>query len=156
MALRILQCPIHFLPCLIPSSKTGAMLKTLFNFIHHAMRLPSVKTLSEVFGHNAKKAREALEANRAQRMALLEELGLMKWFNQHHHPPRIHDVRMAILDKLAETCGVESIRVKDGSWCDYLNTGDTYAPTLLYFRGRYVVGDWGTIVERHGSWEGED
>ena len=31
---------------------------------------------------------------------------------------------------------------------DYLNSGDTYADTLLYVRGRFTVGNWGDIVER--------
>jgi hypothetical protein len=31
---------------------------------------------------------------------------------------------------------------------DYLNTGDTYAVTLLYVNGRFRVGCWGDIVER--------
>lgn len=29
----------------------------------------------------------------------------------------------------------------------YLNTGDSYGLTILYVKGRFRVGDWGSIVE---------
>lgn len=31
---------------------------------------------------------------------------------------------------------------------DYVNRGDTYTNTIMFMRGRYVVGNWGSIVER--------
>jgi len=31
---------------------------------------------------------------------------------------------------------------------DYVNTGDTYSVTILFVRGKFRVGDWGSIVER--------
>jgi hypothetical protein len=38
---------------------------------------------------------------------------------------------------------------------EYLNTGDTYGTTLIYRRKTDTVsiGDWGSIAERHPSWE---
>jgi len=30
----------------------------------------------------------------------------------------------------------------------YLNTGDTYDPTVCFYRGRFIVSSWGDIVER--------
>lgn len=58
--------------------------------------------------------------------------------------------------------GPEFIRPGDGPRSpsiEYLNTGDTYAPTLLHLdgvtsggrstgRGRWAIGSWGDIVER--------
>jgi hypothetical protein len=35
---------------------------------------------------------------------------------------------------------------------DYLNTGDTYATTLLYVNGQFRVGNWGYYVEQ-GDYE---
>lgn len=61
-----------------------------------------------------------------------------------------------------DTAGPEIIFPGDGPRSpsiDYLNTGDTYTPTILYLdgvtesgratgRGRWAVGSWGDIVER--------
>lgn len=115
--------------------------------------LPSVKTLSEVFGDNAKKARQVLEADKTKLRELIVEFNLESWRRQFYNPPRIADVKLAILDKLANTCGTESFQVKNTDWCDYLNAGDTYAPTLVYFRGRYRVSSWGEIAERYGTFD---
>lgn len=116
------------------------------------MNLPSIKTLSQVFGDNAKEARRILEARPSELKGFLFEYKLEGWERRFRNPPSISHVRLAILDRLAETHGVEGVQVKDGSWCDYLNTGETYAPTLVYFRERYRVVSWGDIVERHGSY----
>lgn len=59
-------------------------------------------------------------------------------------------------------CGAESIPPGDGPRSpsiEYVNTGETYAPTVLYLdgfthggratgRGRWAVGSWGDVVER--------
>ena len=51
------------------------------------------------------------------------------------------------------TFGVESILgSSDSDTIDYLNTGDTYELTVLYYRERFTVGNWGDIVER-GEYE---
>ena len=31
--------------------------------------------------------------------------------------------------------------------CQYCNTGDTYAITILYFEEKLRIGDWGTLYE---------
>ena len=31
----------------------------------------------------------------------------------------------------------------------YLNAGDSYAPTLIYYRGRWQIGTMADIAERH-------
>lgn len=113
------------------------------------MNLPSVKTLRVVFGDNAKQARAILEMTRAQ----LEELpACAARIAECYHPPETYDLRLTALDALAGTHGVEAFETREGGWCEYLNSGDTYAPTLLRFRGRYRVGCWGDIAERHGAY----
>lgn len=111
--------------------------------------LPAVKTLRHVFGDNAKRAREVLEMDRCQLDALPTPAMLAHTYN----PPATSHLRLCILDGLAGTHGVESFETKYG-WCDYLNTGDSYAPTLVWFRGRYQVASWGDIAERHATREG--
>ena len=110
--------------------------------------LPSVKTLQSVFGDKAKEARFILEMSRDQ----LEELpaGSARVRECYNRPPT-WEVRMSCLDALGETYGIEGFQLQDGSWVYYLNSGDTYNPTLIYWRGRYQVRDWGSIVERHGT-----
>ena len=110
--------------------------------------IPSVKTLRSVFGDNAKQARAILEMVRSQ---LEERPECSAIVARCFHPPKTYILRMTALDKLAGTYGVEAFQIRDGSWCEYLNAGDTYATTLLWFRGRYRVGCWGDIAERHGA-----
>ncbi len=69
---------------------------------------------------------------------------------------------MKLADELLETSGVEAIRVPeyqvDNFYYDviaiYANTGDTYAPTLIYDteNGTYSIEGWGDFFER---WESE-
>lgn len=107
--------------------------------------LPSIKTLREVFGDNAKRAREILEMNRAQ----LEELQpCQARILECYHSPDTYDLRMTALDKLANTYGLEAFETPQGV-CHYLNAGDTYAATLILYQKRYRVGCWGYIAEKH-------
>ena len=110
-------------------------------------RLPSVRTLRAVFGEQAKQARAILEMTRGE----LDKLPTPQALVMTYHPPNTSHLRLCLLDGLAETHGVESLQVRNGDWCEYLNAGDTYAPTLVLFRGRYKVACWGDIVEREGA-----
>jgi len=40
-----------------------------------------------------------------------------------------------------------------GNGVDYVNTGDTYTPTLMfdYEKSRFLLGSWGDLVERQPS-----
>ena len=67
------------------------------------------------------------------------------------HPPDTEDIRMEVLNALAGSHGVESFETHRAGWCDYLNMGDPYVLTLIYFRGRYSVACWGDIAERYGA-----
>lgn len=107
--------------------------------------LPSVKTLREVFGDNAKQARKILEMSRRE----LEELpaGAAR-VRECYNPPATSDLKLTCLDALAGTHGVEAFENKRGEWCEYLNAGDPYVATLIRYRGRYRVACWGDIAER--------
>jgi hypothetical protein len=69
------------------------------------------------------------------------------------------DEALGYADGLLEGYGVEPIR---GDWVDnyygdivalYVNTGDTYNPTILYDvnAGKFLVTSWGDWVERYGD-----
>ena len=113
------------------------------------MNLPSIKTLSAVFGDRASEARTILEMNRAALEALPAGAARVA---ECCHPPKTYDLRLTCLDAICDgSFGVEGFRLRDGTYCDYLNTGDTYAPTLLHVHGRYRVACWGDIAERHAD-----
>lgn len=117
------------------------------------MRSPSVKTLREVFGD---KAREAKAVFRMSRNELLETPAGAARDKECFNPPETWDLRMNVLDALAGTFGIEEFRTRKGENVEYLNAGDTYAATIVYFRGNYYVGCWGDYAERHGtsdSWD---
>lgn len=109
------------------------------------MRLPSIKTLNQVFGDKAKQARAILEMTRSQLEVLPAGAARVA---ECYHAPSTADVRMHCLDALGESSGVEAFELRDGSYCEYLNTGDTYSPTLMRVHGRYSVGCWGDIAEK--------
>jgi hypothetical protein len=112
------------------------------------MITPSIKTL-QTLTQCADKARELkaiLTATRAQLEALPAGAARVA---ECWNPPSTVDLRMSCLDAALGTYGVESFETRDGASVYYLNTGDTYAPTIVRFRGNYRVTDWGSIAERH-------
>ena len=58
---------------------------------------------------------------------------------------------LTAIDKMLRTHGIERLEDKNGHIIDYLNTGDTYTPTICYNRltGTLSVMSCGDIVERH-------
>lgn len=44
--------------------------------------------------------------------------------------------------------GVESVPLPDGGRFNYVNTGDTYENTIGFLNGRYIIANWGDVVER--------
>jgi hypothetical protein len=111
------------------------------------MRLPSVKTLSTVFD-DPKQARAILEMSRAQLLALPAGEARAR---ECYHPPKTWDVRMHCLNAIDPGLhGLESMESTGGEYAEYLNTGDTYAPTLIYWCGAYRVQSVGNFVETMG------
>lgn len=109
------------------------------------MRTPSVKTLSAVFS-------DPVEAKRILTMSHAElsahPVGAERIHECYHHP-KWYDVRLTVLNSIDPGLyGVESCETTGGEYADYLNTGDTYAPTLIYWRGNYRVQSIGDFIER--------
>ena len=109
------------------------------------MRTPSVKTLRECFGDKAAEAKRILQMDRT---ALLElPAGYARW-DECYNPPSTADIRLHCLNALGDFHGVESIQTeRTEEYADYLNAGDTYAVTLIRWRGNYRVGTLGDFVE---------
>jgi hypothetical protein len=112
------------------------------------MKTPSIKTLRQVFDEKASIAKSILQMTRAQLVELPAGAARVA---ECYHPPKTYDIRMHCLDALAGSYGVESFELKNGTYCDYLNTGDTYSPTLVRVNGFYRVASWGDIAERHAK-----
>lgn len=118
-------------------------------------RLPSIKTLRAVFAERAPEARRILEMTRAELEA--HPVGAAR-VAECYHAPNTRDLRMTVLDSLDTGLhGAEGFVIgrRNGTQATvwYLNTGDTYAPTLVFWAGRYRVESWGDrveILERQG------
>jgi len=52
---------------------------------------------------------------------------------------------MVEIDELLHTYGVESLYPDVD--LDYCNAGDTYALTILYYKDKLWIGDWGCVAE---------
>ena len=114
------------------------------------MNTPSIKTLTNVFGANAKQAKHILTVTDTRSIHTPSVAALRSvCFN----PPGKRYVRLTALNELAETFGIECAETTSGEYAEYLNTGDTYAMTLIYWRGNYRVqslGDFVETLERNG------
>lgn len=108
-------------------------------------RLPSVKRLKELFD-DAKGARRLLEASREE---LLTHPANAGWVAQCYHQPWTSELRMNALSKLGGFYGVESFETTQGDTVTYLNAGDTYALTVVRYKGNYTITSWGDLAEKH-------
>lgn len=71
---------------------------------------------------------------------------------QCYNEPSKHHKVMTALDSLFDTCGVEHIgevHMHDGPPIEYLNTGDSYAATVVWYRdlGKFRVQCYADAVE---------
>lgn len=114
------------------------------------MNTPSIKTLSAIFGEKAKEAKRILTVDNTLAINTPAVNALrLACFN----PPGKRMVRLTALNELGDFHGVESIETVDGEYAEYLNSGDTYAGTLIFWRGKYrvsTVGDFVETMERNG------
>ena len=107
------------------------------------MRTPSIKTLSRVFD-NPKEAKRIFLMDRDQ---LIETDAGAQRYHECYTPPKTHDIRLHCLNKLGEFFGVEAIETTKGEFASYLNAGDTYAETIIYWRGQYRIQSIGEFIE---------
>ena len=110
----------------------------------------SAKTLESLIGNDNRVTGE--ELRRIMTMTLEQ---LIAYVKPGEWEP--DELRMSAMNKAINAHGVESIQ-RTGprcavEWALYLNTGDAYKATLIYWRGRYRVqslGDFIETMERQG------
>lgn len=125
--------------------------------------LPSVKTLAQIMSRycrieaneGARIARRILETRSREALETMLDSGeypvTRSWYFACYHPLPLQTVKLSMVSELTHGYGVEYIPAGRGAKSpsiEYVNHGDTYAATLMWTRGRYIVGDWGSIVER--------
>lgn len=111
------------------------------------MNKPSQKALEKAFPGKGKIAKLLLTSESAVR----EHHAAIARERECHNSPPLSDLRMHALNAELGMFGVEYAKGKGRSRSfEYLNTGDTYATTIIRFENpaQYRIGSWGDIVER--------
>ena len=116
------------------------------------IRFPSIETLSRIAPTpDAAKAARLAFITRAH--YLLAELpGAREYAQQCWSAPGTETLRMHALNAALETHGIESMRIGN-QYADYLNAGDPYIETIIFYGGHYrvqCVGDFIEAMERRG------
>lgn len=71
------------------------------------------------------------------------------WLRECYNPPRNYEMVMEALNVIIGGYGVEGFQKGDiDDWVTYINTGDTYAPTVVYYDGQYHYTSWGDVAEK--------
>lgn len=109
------------------------------------MNYPSVKKLCEITDiETAKQIRGILDGSIDPETVPQTA----DWVRQCFNRPSDTELALHAADVLLGNFGVEAFETKQG-YCEYSNTGDSYAWTLCHWRGRFHVCSWADIAERH-------
>lgn len=73
------------------------------------------------------------------------------WIESCYNPPSEREIILAAIDEILGNYGVEAEELRPGRWLEYSNTGDSYAPTVVLWRGVLRISSWGDIVEREAT-----
>ena len=69
-------------------------------------------------------------------------------YRKTYGQPQKYMVRLLAVSDLIGGFGVESAETaRGGEWLDYVNVGETYAQTIVYFRGVYSFCTLGGYIE---------
>ena len=104
--------------------------------------MPSLKTL-QCF-ENAAELRRILKMGKAE---LSLQPAAVARIRGCFTMPKWYDLRLTCLNDAGNFHGVERCESIDGEWATFLNSGDTYAPTIIYWRGTYRVQSLGSFIE---------
>lgn len=116
-----------------------------------------IRALGHAAGeHDGERLRELVEKH----VPATEKYVRSMYSDPYHSSMWRVTVALHAMDQIMGTHGVEALGPPDdrdgyAPPYEYLNTGDTYAATLIYKRASDAlrIGSWGDIVERHPEWE---
>ena len=80
----------------------------------------------------------------------LDIVGVGRWRSQSLKPPTLWEMQLFAANVIMEQHGIEHL-IEDGKTiASYVNTGETYAPTVLYdhTHERFVISSWGDFFEQ--------
>ena len=139
------------------------------------MRAPSTKTLLSEFRQLSPEdarliralASAADDGEKLKKLVEKSAPGTELYVRSMHSDPYYsrlwrNTVALHAIDKIMGTHGVEGLgpqRARDYAPAyEYLNTGDTYASTLIFDRDkdRLFVGSWGDVAEKHPEWQSSE
>lgn len=117
---------------------------------NHAPRFrsPSIASIESIFSGKGKEAKAIFRMRRSELEILPAGDARIR---ECYHAPSTPDVRLHCLNAALETFGIEAFKTINGTLVEYLNTGDTYAPTIVRMNGHYRIASWGDIAETHGA-----
>jgi len=72
-----------------------------------------------------------------------------KWIKSCYNEPTFQEKVMSAIDEVLETHGVEGFTINEKEVVEYCNTGDTYALTVVFFRGKLRATSYGDIIEKY-------
>jgi len=76
--------------------------------------------------------------------------GVTAWFHRFNYPPKTYQCKLEAINILIGGHGVEGFPDPDdmtASGLEYVNMGDTYTTTVVYWKGRFMITTWGDVVE---------
>lgn len=109
------------------------------------MKYPTIEELRTVFQY-PEKVLDILTSD-------IEEViknypGAKHRVNECYNHPTDADIRLHAINYLEKFYGVDGVEVDFNDYISYLQAGDIYDLTLLYYKGRYWIGNWGDEAER--------
>jgi hypothetical protein len=106
-------------------------------------KVPRLAALLRIPEETAQKVREVLLCDYPREVRALvpdAEWCSWKYFSMY---------QLAALDHVLDGFGIESIQTENTmEYAEYVNQGDTYVPTVIFFRCEFFFTDLGTFVER--------
>ena len=111
-------------------------------------KTPSIKALKEAFPNHNSKLVNLLLISDEEVEKYVEHYRLLSQY--YYNKPSARYKRMLALNHALDMYGVEHVGQFGERGFYYLNTGDTYAATLVQFDGSnaIVLSSWGDVVER--------
>lgn len=112
------------------------------------MRFPSLKTLRERMPYDdCDHARMRALAKMSRAQLIEHSRAARERDASSYHPHKLYVLRMEALNEASGLHGVEYARSRNGEIAEYLNAGDTYCDTIIYWRGSYRCQSLGDFVE---------